>query len=221
MNKEEEKASRKAYRQANPEKIKAQKKAYRQANVEKIKASSKVYLDLNREKHNARSRAYYAAHLEERRAWSKIYRETHREKLKIAVKAWQKLHREDKKIYDKAYQAANIKKIRARGISWRKRNPIKCREGYRRRRALKYKTQIEPISEKVVFMRDGWICQICTKRVDKRFKYPNPKCASLDHIIPLSKGGSHTYANIQLAHFGCNMSKHDRTLPQGEQMRLF
>ena len=45
--------------------------------------------------------------------------------------------------------------------------------------------------------------------------------ASLDHIIPLSQGGTHTYNNVQLAHFLCNISKRDSLLPQGEQLRIF
>ena len=42
--------------------------------------------------------------------------------------------------------------------------------------------------------------------------------ASLDHIVPLSQGGTHTLGNVQLAHLVCNERKHDRilTLAQGE-----
>jgi 5-methylcytosine-specific restriction endonuclease McrA len=32
----------------------------------------------------------------------------------------------------------------------------------------------------------------------------------MDHVIPLSKGGSHTKSNTQLACFGCNTLKGDR-----------
>lgn len=61
--------------------------------------------------------------------------------------------------------------------------------------------------------RDGGICQICGRPVDckdvanghARSLYP-----TLDHIIPLSKGGTHTWDNVQLAHMGCNAGKRDR-----------
>lgn len=31
--------------------------------------------------------------------------------------------------------------------------------------------------------------------------------ASLDHILPLSLGGAHSMANVQLAHLSCNHTK--------------
>jgi 5-methylcytosine-specific restriction endonuclease McrA len=43
--------------------------------------------------------------------------------------------------------------------------------------------------------------------VDKRLAWPDPKSASLDHVRPISRGGSHTYFNVQLAHLTCNLKK--------------
>lgn len=55
------------------------------------------------------------------------------------------------------------------------------------------------------------ICALCGQPVDKSLKYPHPMCATVDHIIPVSKGG-HPSAleNLQLAHFTCNRMKWDR-----------
>lgn len=61
--------------------------------------------------------------------------------------------------------------------------------------------------------RDDHRCRICGDTVPLT-SWPDPTSASLDHIIPLSKGGEHTMANTQLAHLACNMSKGDR-LPAG------
>ena len=61
-----------------------------------------------------------------------------------------------------------------------------------------------------IYNRDKWICQICKKSVEKNLYFPNPKCASLDHIIPLSRGGTHESGNVQLAHLSCNTSKGNR-----------
>lgn len=61
-----------------------------------------------------------------------------------------------------------------------------------------------------VFERDGWVCGICAEPVDPTVAYPGRLSASLDHIVPLSKGGSHTRANAQCAHLGCNSKKGNR-----------
>jgi 5-methylcytosine-specific restriction endonuclease McrA len=67
--------------------------------------------------------------------------------------------------------------------------------------------------------RDGWRCGLCGKRVRKARRYQqDPLGASVDHLVPLSLGGSHTWANVQLAHYGCNARKNNR--PAGEQLRL-
>lgn len=81
------------------------------------------------------------------------------------------------------------------------------RENYQRRRALKRGADAEQIVNAEVFERDGWVCGICSAPVGRLASWPDPLSASLDHILPLSKGGSHTSANVQLAHLGCNVEK--------------
>ena len=62
------------------------------------------------------------------------------------------------------------------------------------------------------------ICGICGKPVDKTLKYPHPMSPTIDHIIPLAKGG-HPAAleNLQLAHFCCNRQKSDRLTAESEE----
>ena len=59
------------------------------------------------------------------------------------------------------------------------------------------------------------VCAICGKPVDKTLKSPHPLSATVDHIIPVSKGGHPSdLANLQLAHRCCNREKSDKILKE-------
>lgn len=57
------------------------------------------------------------------------------------------------------------------------------------------------------------ICGICGQPVDKTIKYPDQLSPTVDHIIPVSKGGHPSdLSNLQLAHRYCNRMKSDKFL---------
>lgn len=53
-------------------------------------------------------------------------------------------------------------------------------------------------------------CGICGQPIFKRFKHPHSFSASIDHKVPLARGGTNALSNLQLAHLGCNSRKQDR-----------
>jgi 5-methylcytosine-specific restriction endonuclease McrA len=93
-----------------------------------------------------------------------------------------------------------------------------------RARAHLYGVPYKHVSRKAIFRRDGWRCQLCgrkVKRVSKRSKSTgrlHPRTASLDHIVPLRRGGPHEDANCQCACLECNVRKNARMIGQ---RRLF
>ena len=87
-----------------------------------------------------------------------------------------------------------------------------------RRRAAKRDPAAELVHTDVVGDRDGWRCGICRRRVDRALPYPAPRSKSLDHVVPLSEGGRHTYANCRLAHLECNLTRGNKG--GGEQLAL-
>jgi 5-methylcytosine-specific restriction endonuclease McrA len=55
--------------------------------------------------------------------------------------------------------------------------------------------------------RDGDQCGICGDSIDFSLNGRNAMGRTVDHILPRSRGGAHTWANTQLAHLRCNLQK--------------
>ena len=79
------------------------------------------------------------------------------------------------------------------------------------RKARMRAVKCEKVAPKSIFERDQYCCGICGDKTLSCEKVPHPLAPTLDHIVPLSKGGSHTAGNLQCAHFRCNSKKADST----------
>lgn len=91
----------------------------------------------------------------------------------------------------------------------------KYRVWYPNKRAMRRANTVGNVDPFKVFDRDGWKCQLCGKPAPKRLRGSHdPLAPELDHIVPLSKGGAHTYENTQCAHRSCNMSKGAKPMGQ-------
>jgi hypothetical protein len=78
------------------------------------------------------------------------------------------------------------------------------------KRAKRYGVKHENLDPLKVYEADNWVCRICGEPIDRSLVWPNPMSASLDHIVPLSKGGNHVRANVQASHLHCNISKSNK-----------
>lgn len=88
-----------------------------------------------------------------------------------------------------------------------------------RRRAIQKAAYVAPVYRKRVFEADGYRCHICNKMTRKGASVPHPLAPTIDHLVPLAKGGTHEPINCRTAHFLCNSLKGDRLA--GDQLLLF
>ncbi len=56
-----------------------------------------------------------------------------------------------------------------------------------------------PLSRRAVFARDGHRCQYCNRAAE-----------NIDHVLPRSRGGGHTWDNVVASCRSCNSRKEDR-----------
>ena len=101
----------------------------------------------------------------------------------------------------------------ARNMNYECCSPECSRKADNARRDKRIKRNGEPdltISLHRLYRRDGGICQLCGKVLDFDRDPNDAEYPSIDHIIPLSKGGTHTWENVQLACRRCNWEKSDR-----------
>lgn len=95
----------------------------------------------------------------------------------------------------------------------RQKKPIKYYSP--KRRAIYAKG--DEIDALLLFELFNWTCYLCKDAIDPHRRCPDWRAATIEHIVPLARGGTHTWDNVAPAHYRCNMDKGDLSC---EQMNL-
>lgn len=148
------------------------------------------WMETNRDRQLAVAAEFRALRKETHPDYFKQHYAKHRDQRKREASEWYHANAERAGANRKVYVAANREMVR-----------IWARKSTNKRWAIKKDLFVEDVDPRVVFTRDNGMCGICRKPVDVTSNW------ELDHIIPLSKRGPHSYANVQLAHRKCNRSK--------------
>ena len=123
----------------------------------------------------------------ERLAYLAEYREANREKLRQ---------------YQKDWAVANRDKERAKSARYLSKNKEWNAEKSQKRRARLREAETFLITEKELRRLYNQPCVNCYSTEDQ----------SLDHCIPISRGGRHSVGNLQTLCKSCNSKKHRRTI---------
>ena len=77
------------------------------------------------------------------------------------------------------------------------------------------------ITLEALYRWNSGICYLCGKQCDWSDKDGNivgPNYPSIDHLVPVARGGLHAWNNVRLAHFKCNVDKSDTIIPSVKKM---
>lgn len=119
---------------------------------------------------------------------------------------------------ERAAAATKTPEARAAHASRKRSSRARYTEIEHERRARKLSLTVDPgIGVEALVRRDGRACAYCscilTFARAERGKYVASK-ATIDHVIPISRGGAHIWENVCLACWRCNLSKGNRLLTE-------
>jgi 5-methylcytosine-specific restriction endonuclease McrA len=159
-------------------------------------AKNREYVAAHREEMKAYHRAYREAHSEEiaayeesRREKRRAYREAHREEIAAYAQQWQKEHRAELAVKFRASQKAHA----AEYTAYRHNREAREQEAGGTYTATEWRALCTWFGD--VCLRCGAIGEL-----------------SVDHVVPISKGGSNAIMNLQPLCKPCNSRKHTKTI---------
>lgn len=154
--------------------------------------------------------------IEYNREWRKANPEYHSE----YNKRWRNENEGAYRAYYRQYRIDNLKKVRAAyaaweaknpnyGTLWAQRNPERSREITRRRRARLRAVPTFEVTERDIekmFNRFSGRCAYCKESLGENYH--------IDHVMPVSLGGSNGIGNLVPACPPCNVSKYNYLLSE-------
>lgn len=147
---------------------------------------------------------------EKKRLYQKAYRQRHPERVKASKDKWRKNNPERHAKHSKDWRLRNPEKAKQVLAQYAKSNPEYIALKRRKRRALLSNAVHERYTVREVYLRDNGLCSLCESFIDLEYPARHPLSVSIDHIVPLSKGGHDTLDNVSVAHYGCNSRKGNR-----------
>jgi hypothetical protein len=179
----------------------AYKKRYREADREHYLKLKQLEYERNRAQYRAQAAAYREANRD-------LLNQRAKDSIASLTEEDLEDFRQRRRATSAAYLLRNREACNARIRAWSRANPDKRVDMENRRRARKLGNgDSEKISRREIGERDGWVCGICEQSIDASLRWPDHRSQSLDHILPLVHGGTHTRVNVRITHLICNVRR--------------
>lgn len=177
------------YDQEHQESNKLYRHEYYMSHREQARVATRRYRLKYPEKKRLYDHRYRLKHIDELRAKSHLYAQQNAARINAQARLWQKTHRE---------RARNINR------SWRQRHPEQSEAHNRNRRSRKLSAEGSHTPDDILaqLKRQKKRCYYCGEKLNGKYH--------VDHVVPLSRGGSNGPDNLVIACPHCNCSKNDK-----------
>lgn len=187
-------------REINSEQCRQNAQKWYRKNRERVNATARKWQEAHPERHRENQRRWYEANRERHRKNERRGYETNREQRLEDARQWYQEHREQHN---------------ADGRRWHKEHPAEVKTRCCRRRARLAGAGGEGLTA------GQWRGKV--EQQEHRCAYCNrheSECGKLtvEHVVPIVRGGKHDVDNIVAACHRCNMQKHTKT---GDEYRMW
>lgn len=176
-----------AYNAAHKKEIAAKAKAYKTSHKEELRLKQRAYEVAHKKEIAAKNRAYKAAHKAELRLKERAYKAAHKKEIAATWRVYALAHKAELAAKDRVYYLAHKEEYVAHAA---------------KRRARKANASVNDFTIAQwheIIEAYGHRCVYCGRKMQR---------LTQDHIVPLAKGGTHTFSNIVPACKSCNSQKH-------------
>ena len=164
----------------------------------------------------------------------KQYYIDNKETVKVKQAAYQKAHLTEQYVHNQAWRKRNVEKVREAGRrqyaeniehrravknAWKLQNPEAIKSALERYRLNHLPKMAEKSHKRRAKLRGNGVFQVTEKELIRLYASPCAYCGTMenvtiDHIIPVARGGRHSIGNLQPLCLSCNSSKNAKTMAE-------
>lgn len=145
---------------------------------------------------------------EERKLYKAAYYQANKEKIKARTAAYRKANKEFQKYYWIEYRKLHKEKLKFKDAKYKKSHPHIINSNNTKRKAVQLNAPGNGITGeqwKEIIESTNGMCTYCRQTFEK---------LTLDHVVPLFRGGAHDISNAVAACRSCNSSKGKKLLSE-------
>jgi len=194
-------------------------KCHTEKSVSQFYVARGKYVSACKECKTLQGKQYYIDNKETVKVKRAAYQKAHRAEQYVHTQAWRKNNPDKAREAGRRQYANNVEHRRAVKNAWRIENPEAIKSALERYRLQHLPKMAEKAHKYRARKRSNGVYQVSEKELIKLYSSSCIACGTtervtVDHIIPIARGGRHSIGNLQPLCLSCNSSKNVKTMAE-------